>query len=217
MKEFNLHSIETILWVKILIESRNSVAHGRRVYYDKAIYPVKPFYPLITNELYPLEFLRIFIAKVICSHLDISLFDDKWNEIKESFIPDEFTTKEFINGTPKEVSKLSEQEEKNIFGGLNYFIVTKKIQAEDSKNVYEFYLKTEIDNEDFLSSNIDAIVLLYESNASDIDELLKTAIINTHKNDCNPHYKFRDMMYYLDFHNFKTPRLEDLLINNEVR
>lgn len=217
LKEFELHSIETVLWIKNLIESRNSVAHGKRVYYDKAIYPVKPFYPLITNELYSLEFLRIFIAKVICSHLKIALLDDKWNEIKDSFITDEFTTKQFIKDSKIEIESLSIEEEKIIFGGLNYFIVSKKINVEESKHIYKFYLETEIDNKDFLATNIDAIVLLYESNIESINEVLKKAIINTYKYDCNPHYKFRDMMYYLDYHNFKTPKLESLIVNNEVK
>lgn len=217
LKEFKLCNNETIQWIKNLIESRNSVAHGRRVYYNKAIYPVKPFYPLITNELYPLEYLRIFIAKVICSHLKINLFDDKWNEIKDSFLTDEFITKQFIKGSKKVIKDLSAEEQKIIFGGLNYFIISKKISVKESKDIYEFYLKTEIENKDFLATNIDAIVLLYESNIESMEEILKGAIINTYKHDCNPHYKFRDMMYYLDYHNFKTPKLESLIVNNEVR
>ena len=33
LKEFKLYSIETAFWIKNLIDSRNSVAHGRQVYY----------------------------------------------------------------------------------------------------------------------------------------------------------------------------------------
>ncbi len=108
------------------------------------------------------------------------------------------------------------EEEKIIFGGLNYFIVSKKIVVNQAKDIYEFYLETEIENKDFLATNIDAIVLLYESNIESIEEVLKKAIINTYKYDSTPHYKFRDMMYYLDYHNFKTPKLESLILNDEV-
>jgi len=62
LKEFNLYSNQTAFWIKNLINERNNVAHGRRVHYDKAIFPVQPFFPLNTNNLYPLEFLRILTA-----------------------------------------------------------------------------------------------------------------------------------------------------------
>ena len=50
-----------------------------------------------------------------------------------------------------------------------------------------------------------------------MEEILKRAIVNTYEFDCNPHHKFRDMMYYLDYHNFKTPKLESLIISNEIK
>ncbi len=217
LKEFKLYSIETAFWIKNLIDSRNSVAHGRQVYYGKAIYPVKPFYPLIINELYSLEFLRIFIAKVICSHLKIALFDEKWDRIKDSFITNDFTTKQFIRGNKIAIENLSKEEYKIIFGGLNYFIVSKRIKVNETKDIYRFYLESEIENKDFLATNIDAIVILYESNIQNMEEILKRAIVNTYEFDCNPHHKFRDMMYYLDYHNFKTPKLESLIISNEIK
>lgn len=217
LKEFNLYSIETEFWIKNLVDSRNSVAHGRRVYHGKAIYPIKPFYPLITNELYSLRFLRIFIAKVICSHLKIALFDEKWDRIKDLFITDDSTTKQFIKGSKIAIKNLSKEEYKIIFGGLNYFIVSKRIAVNEAKDIYRFYLESEIENKDFLATNIDAIVILYESNIQNMEKILKRAIVNTYEFDCNPHHKFRDMMYYLDYHNFITPKLESLIISNEIK
>lgn len=71
LKKYNLFDEKTSYWTKSLIEARNSVAHGRRVFYDKAIFPVQPFFPLASHDLYPLEFLRIFTAKVISAHFGV--------------------------------------------------------------------------------------------------------------------------------------------------
>ena len=113
---------------------------------------------------------------------------------------------------------LSESEKMLTLGGINYYIISRRIKIEESSNFYEFLLNTEIENEVFLSSNVDAIVLLYES-IDDIalNEKLETAIINIHKFDCNYHLHFRDMRYFLDFNEFDSPKLESLIINKKVR
>ena len=217
LKKFNLYNMDTVFLVKKLIESRNSVSHGRRVYYDKAIFPVKPFYPLINDELYTLEILRIFISKIICCHLNIALFEDKWNEIKEILIPDDFIIKKFVKETPIPIEELTTQQKNIVFGGLNYFIFSKRIKIREVINIYKFYLETEDDNKEFLFHNSEAIVLLYENNIEKIEEILKIAIFNMDKHQCMRHFKFRDMLYYLDFHGFKAKKLEKLIISKEIR
>lgn len=44
LKEFNLFNNKTAFWIKNIIDERNNVAHGRRVHYHKAIFPVQPFF-----------------------------------------------------------------------------------------------------------------------------------------------------------------------------
>ncbi|TOP09467.1 hypothetical protein CGH22_25565, partial [Vibrio parahaemolyticus] len=65
-------------WIKNLIEARNNVDHGRKVFYEKAIFPVQPFFPLSTTELYPLVFLRILTAKVIAAYIGVSCYAEEW-------------------------------------------------------------------------------------------------------------------------------------------
>ncbi|WP_333430669.1 hypothetical protein [Microcoleus sp. MON2_D5] len=218
LKHFKLYDNRIAFWIRNLVEARNSVAHGRRVHYEKAIFPVKPFFPLISNNLYPLEFLRILTAKAISSHIGISLYSKEWNEIKDCLIDDEFVTKVFLQEKFKDKEDLNNDEERIVFGGVNYHLLANKLKPESSIGFYKFYLDTEAENENFLASNAEALVILFETiREQNFEEALKSAIINIHRLDCNPHGRFRDLRYFLDFHNFKSPKLEILIANEVVR
>lgn len=219
LKDLNLYDNQTAFWIKNLIEARNSAAHGRHVHYDQAVFPLQPFFPLIRDSLYTLEFLRILTAKIISSHLGISLFDKKWNEISKYLIQDDLQTKDFLKTENfQAIDDLSEEGRKIVLGGLNHHILSKKIKTSDCKKLYEFYLDTEIENESFLSSNVGAMILLYEVvDEQVIENKLKTAIVNIHRLNCNPYSRFRDTRDFLNFHNFDSPKLEALLINKIIR
>ena len=219
LKKFDLYSNQTAFWIKNAIDERNNVAHGRRVHYNKAIFPVKPFFPLIKNNLYPLEYLRIFTAKVISSHLGISAFNYRWEEIEDTLLFDASCVKDFLklSNLPK-VKKINEEQLKIIYGGINFFILNRNIKPILTEKFFNFYLETEYAEEDFLAYNIDSIVILYEE-TKDIELQLKLekAIIKIYELECNPHYKFRDMIYYLDFNNFNSPKLEKLIIDKKIK
>lgn len=218
LKHFKLYDNRIAFWIRNLVEARNSVAHVRRVHYEKAIFPVKPFFPLISNNLYALGFLRILTAKAISSHIGISLYTTEWNEIKACLIDDNFATKAFLQKKFKDKEDLNEDEERIVFGGVNYHLLAKKFKPELSIGFYKFYLDTEAENEIFLAYNAEALVILFETiREQNFEEALKSAIINIHRLDCNPHGRFRDLRYFLDFHNFKSPKLEILIANEVVR
>lgn len=219
LKKNNLYSNQTAFWIKNLIDERNNVAHGRRVHYDKAIFPVQPFFPLNPNNLYPLEFLRILTAKVISCHLGITMFNSRWEEIEELLIFDVNCVKEFLklNDFPK-IENINAEQQKIIYGGINVFVLNRSIKPILLENYFEYYLKTENYNEAFLAYNIDSIVILYEiTENSPLKIELENAIINIYDLDCNPHLKFRDMRYYLDFNNFDSPKLEELIIDKKIK
>lgn len=220
LKHFKLYDNRIAFWIRNLVEARNNVAHGKLENYAKAIFPVKPFFPLISNNLYTLEFLRILTAKAISSHVGISLYTTEWNQIKACLIDDIFATKAFLEENFKDKEDLNEDEERIVFGGVNYHLLakTKKLKPELSINFYKFYLDTEAENKNFLSYNAEGLVILFETiREQNFEEALKSAIINIHRLDCNPHGRFRDLQYFLDFHNFKSPKLEILIANEVVR
>lgn len=219
LKKFKLYSNQTAFWIKNLIEERNNVAHGRRVHYDKAIFPVQPFFPLNTNNLYPLEYLRVLSAKVISCHLGITAYDFQWNDIEESLIFDSRQVKEFlIQEEFPDAKNVNESQMKIIYGATNFFVVTKKIKAISTENFFNHYLHLLSEEEEFLAYNVDAIVILYELTENvELETKLEKAIIKIYELECNPHYKFRDMRYYLDFNNFQTPKLEALIIDKQIK
>lgn len=218
-KSVSLYSKETDFWIKNLVQARNNVAHGRRVHYDKAIFPVKPFFPLNENNLYPLDYLRILTAKAISNHLEISVYDEKWEEVEDSLIPDPDSVKSYLEtGEFSLIDSLKNDEEKIVFGGLNFYILIRKIKPQLSIQFYSKFLELFGTNEDFLASNIDALVILYEEMKDEsILKMLEDALIKIVELDCNPHLKFRDLRYFLDFHNYDSPKLESLIIDKKIK
>ncbi|MCH2449839.1 MAG: hypothetical protein MK198_06790 [Gracilimonas sp.] len=219
LKKLDLYTKETAFWVKVLIDQRNSVAHGRRVHYDKAIFPVRPFFPLVFDDLYPLEYLRVFVAKVISRYLDIPFYNEEWEELNEWLIVDLNTTKSNINHESFESSEnLNDDAKKVLYGGLNYFILTNKIDIKEAHRFYEYYLNNEINNDDFLCSNIEALVILYEyQDDQKLSDKIFSAFRKIEELDCNPYLRFRDLMYYLDYYNFETNNLEKLISTKEIK
>jgi|GEM_PF-4678592 len=219
LKEFNLYNSSTAFWIKNIIDERNNVAHGRRVHYHKAVFPVRPFFPLNSTSLYPLKYLRILTAKVIASHLKISAFENRWKKIENNLINDAKCVKDFLELDEfPTIEEINDEEEKNIYGGINFFVLNGNIKPILTEKYFEYYLNVLSKDEDFLTNNIDAIVILYESTKNKELELkLENAIITIYELDCNPHMKFRDMRYHLDFNNFDSPKLENLIIQKRIR
>lgn len=219
LKKYGLYSNQTAFWIRNLVDARNSVAHGRRVFYDKSIFPVQPFFPLVTDTTYPLEFVRVLAANAISKHLGVALYKNEWNIVESFLLSDVQTTKEYLASSEfKKLDEIDGADENIINGGLSAFILNKKIPPEKCIDFYKFYLNDEINNQDFLYSNIHSIVILFERvKEFEFSETLKKAILNTHKLQCNIDLRFRDTMYFLDFHGFETPKLEELIENGEVR
>lgn len=213
LKKYKLFDERTSYWIKHLIESRNSVAHGRQVYYSKAIFPVRPFFPLISNDLYPLYFLRILSAKIIASHLGIKLFNKAWNKVHKNLNYGEHVAKHFLSSQKfEQPDSVSSCNSSIIYGGLNELILSKKIKISDCIEFYKFYLKSKIDIQKFVCFNAHALSLLLDLS---IDDNITQCIHTTFKsiNYINNQYyiKFRDLLYDLDFHNFEANKLEDFI------
>ncbi|WP_272539409.1 hypothetical protein [Providencia sp. PROV197] len=218
LKKYELFDERTSYWIKNLIESRNSVAHGRRVYYSKAIYPVQPFFPLISNDIYPLYFLRIFIAKVIANYLGIKSFESDWIQVHAFLNPGEYATKTFLSSKQfEQPHSLSGLNSSIVFGGLNELVLSKKIKISNCIEFYKFYLKSKIDMEKFVYLNSHALSLLLDL---PIDDNVAQCIFTTFKlinsSGHKYHTNFRDLFYDLDFHNFKANKLEDLISSRDL-
>jgi hypothetical protein len=219
LKKHNLFNDRTSYWTKSLIEARNSIAHGRRVFYDKAIFPVQPFFPLASNEMYPLEFLRIFAAKVISVHIGLALYDVEWNHVYQYLYYGEQATKSLLaTGAFESPNQLSDFGTSVVFGGLNALILSKKVNITSCVDFYQFYMDSEVKRSDFIQSNIGALVLLLESTQEpELIDKITQVFISTKESDDASSIKFRDLIYDLDFHGFKTEKLEGLVSSSVLR
>jgi hypothetical protein len=217
LKRNNLYTSQTSFWINSLIKERNNVAHGKQVFYGKAIFPVQPFYPVNRSNLYPLEFLRTLTAKAICCHLDNSLYDSSWEEVSECLIKNVSEIKSFLKaGNFSEINTLHQDEKNIVLGGIDYHVLSKKIPVNSCIDFYKAYVKKS--DEDFFASNIHLIVLLYEVIEDlEIKESLRQTIIKINSLGYNPHFKFRDLRYFLEFHNYDSPKLEELIIAGEIK
>jgi hypothetical protein len=219
LKKYDLYSNQTAFWVKNLVEDRNSVAHGRRVFYEKSIFPLQPFFPLISDSIYPLRFVRVLAANVISKHLGVTLYSNEWNIVEKSLIKDAHETKKYLSsGSFNRLDEMYGEKKNIVNGGISSFVLSKKIPVNDCVDFYKFYLTHEIENHDFLYSNIYSIIILFESTTeSGLSSMLKQAILNTHTLECNIDLRFRDTMYFLDFHGFETIKFENLIESGEIR
>lgn len=219
LKKHNLFNERTSYWTKNLIEARNSIAHGRRVFYDKAIFPVQPFFPLASKEMYPLDFLRIFAAKLISVHIGLALYDDEWNHVHQHLNYGEQETKSLLaTGNFELPNQFSDFDTSVVFGGLNDLILSKKVKITSCVEFYQFYMDSDVEWCDFIQSNIGALVLLLESTQEpELIEKITQVFISTKENDDTSDIKFRDLIYYLDFHGFKTEKLESLVSSDVLR
>ena len=216
LKKHNQFNERTSYWIKNLIEARNSIVHGGRVFHNKAIFPVQPFFPLVSVNLYPLYFLRIFASKVISVHIGLALYDDEWNHVHQSLNYGEQKTKLLLTmGDFVLPNQFSDFDRSVVFGGLNDLILSKKVKITSCVEFYQFYMASDVEWSNFIQSNIGALVLLLESTQEpELIEKITQAFISTKSNVNTSDIKFRDLIYHLDFHGFKTEKLESLVSSN---
>ncbi len=218
LKKYKVFDERTSYWIKHLIDARNSVAHGRRVYCSKAIFPVRPFFSLISTDLYPLFFLRILSAKIIANYLGIKLFDKVWKKVHKELNYGEVATRDLL--LPQNFAQsnsLSAKHKSIIYGGLNQLILNKKMKISECIEFYRFYLKSNIKIEEFAFFNSPALIILMDS----IDDpKIVDKIISLFKliNNSNSQYyiKFRDLLHELEFYGFTAKKLEDLISSCEL-
>ncbi|MEZ9387327.1 hypothetical protein AB4181_09165 [Vibrio lentus] len=219
LKGYDLFDERTSYWVKNLIEARNAVAHGRRVFYDKAVFPVQPFFPLASNQLYSVEFLRVFSAKVIAEHVGLTLYNEEWRSVHQNLNYGESSTKAILSSENfSSIDQFTDLENSVAFGGLNDLILLKKIKVSASINYYQFYLESTPMNIDFLLSNVSALIVLLEASK---DSELTSKVVQVFKflqdNDEISYIKYRDLIYHLEFLGFKVSKLESLVSEKSLR
>lgn len=199
------------------IKDRNSVAHGRTVYQNRVIFPVPPFFPLVKNKNYELEFYRILTAKSIDSYLGIDFYSDKWHELKDLIVPSHETLKEFYK--EKKFENLSNTDfcsgiENNITPYVvSHYLTSKKIKPKIALEILTNFIKNYNGTEEETIMSIWSVIIILdyikeESLKKKCLEIIKTA----YSNKWHPSYfKMRDELYTLEYFGFEIKEFKILL------
>jgi hypothetical protein len=217
LNELDLYDSESDYFIEEFIVSRNSIAHGKQVHHNKAIFPVKPFYPIVKNPNYPLSTFRLLASRLISSFLKSDLYFEEWEECKEYLLPSLHDCSGFLKNKNFIISFIDTEQERFYLGGIcNYFLCKEK-QIDKVIPFYQFILIQESLNEEFYATNIVAIVLLNErSEDPELIKLCEKAMIRTAELDCNPYGKFRDLIYYLEYRGFPSEKLIELVKSKKI-
>ena len=223
LKVQNIGTIRLNNFIKSFVDNRNSVAHGRQVYQDRVIFPVPPFFPLVKNNDYSLEFYRILTAKIISNYMNINLYDKKWKDNSNLLLPTFDELNEFINN--KKYQNLTNEDFcKGVINDITPFVIThylinRKIKPEKAIEILTSFINNYSRNEDETLMSIWAVIIIVDfitdSRLKDkCIEIIKVA----EKNNWHPDYfKMRDAMYSLEYLGFEPKTLRELIRNKEIR
>jgi hypothetical protein len=218
LASLGLYNDETDFFVENFIAERNNVAHGKKVYHDKAIFPVTPFYPIIRNPNYSLSTFRYFAACLMSKYLKIDLYDEIWNESSEHLFPSYDSCAKFLKENKFKKPNRKSKNANYYFGGINNFIRNKPSKILEAIPFYEKVLAYKALSRDFYASNVVTFVLILEETDDEkIEKLFLKALDKIDKLGCNPYSKYRDMVYHLRYDGFEPKKLIEYLKVKRLR
>lgn len=214
----DLYNPDVDFFIENIILERNNVAHGNKIYHDKAIFPVTPFHQIIKSPNYPLSILRYLSARLISKYLETDMYECLWIEYSEYLLPSHDSCVEFIaNGKFKRPDPKS-SDSKFYFGGVNNLVLKKPKKISLVIPFYKRMLTYKTLNKDFYPSNIDAIVMIIEhTKDSEIEELCIKSLDKITELDCNPYFKYRDMVYHLQYEGINLIKLINHLKSGRLK
>lgn len=203
-----------------LVKDRNSVAHGRSVYKEKVIFPMPPFFPLISSRSYSNEMLRTLSAVAISNIFGLKLHLKDWKEIQDELNPSIDELNLFIKN--KDYNKLTIDE---FYQGkinniipytITHYLLNKKLKTETAIPALENLILNfrNIDTE-ITQIVISAILILDIADTPLKDkaiDLIKVASINR----WIPDFKLRDILYHLEFLGHSPKIFRDMLKDKAI-
>lgn len=205
------------------VNDRNSVAHGRRVYQDRVIFPIPPFFLNAKKTDYTLNTLRYLTANVICKLIaDIDTYDERWQHEHDMLIPTpeemknfisnnkyyELTNEQFINGDIYDITP----------GSISWYLVHKKIEYKDAILVLNnFFININLKDSEQIYQTIIAAVILADCAGELLEPTLEKIIIESYKNEWHPFINLRELLKYLEYNGHSPKFLENMIIDKIIR
>jgi hypothetical protein len=96
ISKYELYSPRLRDFVASLVEVRNAIAHGRYVFQPKLLWSLPAFFPLHEKTNYLLPAIQIFAAHAIDLQYGSTVWNSKWDELKNLFDPTLEDVKKYI-------------------------------------------------------------------------------------------------------------------------
>lgn len=205
------------------IKDRNNVAHGRRVYQDRIIFPVPPFFPNARINDYTLNTLRYLTAHVICvATAGIDIHEERWEEEHNMLIPTpeeiksfvsdnrhkELTNEQFVNGNLYNINP----------GSISWYLVDKKIKHQEGISVLrDFLMNIDLNDSDQVNQIVIAAVILADFVDEELRAICEQVIVEAYKNRWHPFINLRELLSFLEYNNHTPKFLENMIIDKKVR
>jgi len=198
--------------VKILIKSRNKVAHGRQVYQDKVIWPLPPFFPLTDIDFSYIQVIKTLTARTISMELGLGIWENRWNKIHNELYSSVEEVRSFIKN--KDYMKISEDEffqednkEISLAAITEYYIKGKLNYIDIKKSLNNVIKKINLNNQ-----NINELAILTIFFADDKDNELARKSKKIIKK-CSKDINYKEILMWLEYEGLKPNWLRKWIMN----
>lgn len=213
LNQHGLLDESTAFLVDNLIKLRNSIAHGRMVStMDIMEYPLTPFYNVsgkVKDLVIPLKTLS---ALCISKYVGVDKWHDEWVEIKKYLQPSNYRMKKYIENEHTNVNVNSDDVSNINWYSLFIFYINSN---EKIKLKIEDKVKAELKNIPFKELLIPEIfelsIVLCDTQDVELFNILKKIIKYAVDTRTYPRFNYRDTFIYLEYRNYDTTRIRDIV------
>lgn len=208
-------------FISELIKDRNSVAHGRQVYQERVVFPVPPFFPIISNRSYSFEMLKLLSGRAIALFINIDYLKNEWEEMDGDIMPTYEELSLFINEKKYKLITIDEfylGKENDITPyTISYYLLIKKLDIRSAIQVLSEVILNYREFEEEITQIVLAVILIVDGTENDlrakcIDIIKLSSAMNWLPNWFN----MRDTLYFLEYLGHSPKALREMFVNHEI-
>lgn len=220
----NLLDENVSAFVDELVKIRNEIAHGRKTYQEKFIWPLSAFFNLAKDSYEIVEFLTFFTGAMISKYIGINTWLSEWNEIEKFLMPPKNVVQKFLDGQLSQkivnIISLVDGNEYNITWRtlFNFYVKNPELKIRKKMEVIlkEAFLNTNLNDKN--SPDIFNISIILAD--SDDFEVKAKAIDNVKwiiSKKWHFYSNYKDAYSYLEFYSVNITWYKNFLNNKDAK
>lgn len=218
LKHFNIFDDQTYSLSNKLVKIRNSIAHGRVIYRDKLIWPLPPFFSLVTVDSdYIVKTISVFSARAISLHLGLNAWSKEWAEVHKNLPPSD----EVINDFLKDTNIQSKVMPLDLIAGkynaitvsslVDFYINNKKCDFVDFENAMSEVVKNIDINQENAHQLFFLSLILADSKDEEVAKISRRNVEIINQYDWHGYLNIKDILRYFEYCNIKVEWFEKWL------